>query len=321
MTLLWHYLINQFLNGTKKSFRKAVKLSRFHDTHLFQRMTDNPGDAQYILCYNRYHDYHLALMDAYNIWVSKGGHQKGDTLNLDQLLALLPGKINKADHKIQDVYEKGTPRYAQLFPNSHYPFNSGAKELRIDALKALSLEIGSELALAAAKTIVDDAYHALTTAKDTQEESKESKDDGSEALEVARVDAMTCQYKNLGIMMDKFPSEPKMIENLFDVDTLNHPEQCIWKGHLDPKEIHPTLIHTFEAGDMMRLKSTGHGDILAFLATTPGGTDSAEINVAAEHEKIFDVAQFGVDDYATHRYLTIINKSDTLETRFLLELY
>ncbi len=44
---LWHYLINQFLTKTKTNFRKAVKLSNYHDavlnilTHIEQILMQN----------------------------------------------------------------------------------------------------------------------------------------------------------------------------------------------------------------------------------------------------------------------------------------
>lgn len=317
----WHYLDIQFLIATRNNYKKAYKLSIEHDSRLKKRMDDNPGDADYIEAYNRYHILHVAYLAAYNDWKVKGGAQKGETLNLDQLLKLLPGKINSIDWKIQDVHTKGTPRYTQLFPNAHKPFYTGTKETKIAAVETLNGAIGAEVPLAAVKIIVDGLYTTLIDAMAVQSGAKSTTSTASSSVELARIKAMTGQYQNLGFFINKFADNTDMIEPLFDVETLTDPAQTIWKGHLDPLENHPTLIHTFEAGDMMRLKSTGNGGLKAFLASIPGGTDSTPVTTEAHLEKIFDVTNFNVTDYAVHRYLTIINTSDTKETRFLLELY
>jgi len=321
MNTRWHFMINQFLVATRNNFKKAFKLSREHDSRLKKRMDENPDDTDYPIAYNRYHVFHLELVTAYNHWKNQGGMQKGDTISLEQLLNMLPKRINKLDLKIQPIHEKGSSRYTQLFPNAHIPFYSGTQDTKISAVKTLSLAIGSELALAPAKIDVDIIYTELLAAKDEQTGTKEHKDIAASSLEKARLRAMTGQYQNVGFFINKFPDDPDSIESLFDATTLTNPEQTMWCGHLDPLENHPTLIRTFAEGDMMRLKSNGDGDLRAFLASTPGGIDSTEINVTAHQETIFDVADFHVTDYSTHRYLTIINKSNDKETRFLVELY
>jgi hypothetical protein len=317
----WHYLENQFEIGTRYSFKKAYKISLFHDTRLHDRATDHPTDTDYQEAYTEYHPLHLALSTAFSNWKAIGGLQKGETLTLTQLLALLPARINNIDAKIQVVHLKGSPRWVQLFPNKHLPFYTGSQNNRIKAVESLSTAIGSEPALAAVKTEVDAKYDELIVAKTSQISAIDYTDSASNILEKARVEAMECQYKNLGLFIHKFPQNPDLIESLFDVSTLTNPEQTIWKGHLEPLENHPTLIHTFESGDMIRLKSTGNGDIKAYLASTPGGVDSTPVEVTSHHELTFDVADFHVTNYAVNRYLTIINKSDTKETRFLVELY
>jgi hypothetical protein len=317
----WHYLVNQFLVATRYSYKKSVKLSREHDNRLKKQMDDHPDDPDYATAYNRYHPLHLALEAAYNEWKSKGGMQKGDTLTLKQLLKLLPARITNIDARIQAIHEKGSSRWTQLFPKSHIPFYSGGQDERIGAVESLSSAIGSESAMATIKTEVNAIHTDLISAKNVQDGAKTATDSTSNIVEKARCAAMVGQYQNLGFFINKFPEDQDSIVLLFDVATLTNPEQTIWKGHLDPLENHPTLIHTFAEGDMMRLKAIGDGDIKAYLASTPGGMDSTEISVTANHEIIFDVADFHVTDYSTHRYLTIINKSSEKETRFLIELY
>jgi hypothetical protein len=321
MNRRWHYLINQCLSTTVNNYKKAYKVSREHDMRLKKRMDDYPTDLDYVTAYERYHPAHVALEKAYNFWKSKGGLQKGETLTLMQLLVLLPERINKIDVKIQAVYEKGSERYVQLFPLSHKPFYRGKQDTKINAVETLSLSIGSDADLAAVKTIVDGIHEELIIAQTEQTGAKGTTDTASGLVEEARIKVMTIQYQNIGFLINKFPNQPDMIEPLFDVETMTNPEQTIWKGHLDKLEVHPTLIHTFAAGDMMRLKSTGKGKIAAYLASIPSGTDSTEMSVEAHQELIFDVSKFNVLDYSKNRYLTLVNKSDVEETRFVVELY
>lgn len=321
MVRSWHFSINQFLVATKQNIKKAFKLSIFHDTHLKKRMDDNPGDTDYAFAYNRYHPLHIMLYTAYTSWKGKGGMQKGETLSVKQLLKLLPAKVNKIDLKIQDVHEKGSSRYVQLFPKAHKPFYRGSQDSRILALNVLSLTIGSETELAAVKTIVDAAYNELNDAKNRQEESKGTKIDSSVMVEAARVAAMVGQYQDVGFFINKFPTQPKLMESLFDISTLTNPDQVIWKGHLDILEIHALLIRTFEIGDKIRIKSLMKGDIGLYLASHPGGTDSAEVLCSGLHQITFDVALFEVENLKEHRYLTIVNKSATQETMFVVQLY
>jgi len=321
MTEEWHYLVNQFDNATNDNDKLAYKASLFHKSRLFERMNAFPLDLDYPILYNRYNPLHLDLETKYFDLINKGGVQKGKTLTLDQELKLLPGRINKYDILIQNVHEKGSERYVELFPKGHKPFYSGSKDNRIAAVGTFNTGIGSEVALAAVKLLVVGTFNDLINARNVQQGAKGSKTTGSGIFEAARYAAMVGQYRNLGFMINKFPETPDMIRPLFDVESLTNPQQTIWRGHLDILENHPALIRTFQAGDMMRLKSTGKGGLMAYLSSTPGGTDSTKVVVAAGQELKFDVALFNVSDYSTHRYLTIINISETFETRFIIELY
>ena len=317
----WHFTINQFLVATRNNYKKALTLSIEHDLRQKSCMENNPGDPDYVLAYNRYHPLHEALQMAYVQWKSQGGMQKGDTLSVRQLLKLLPGKINTIDRKIQDVHEKGSARYKQLFPHYHKPFYRGSIDERISAVNALSKTMGDEPALAALKIMADNAYDALLASKAEQTGAKSITSVKSSQMETARINAMVCQYQNVGFYINKFPTQPERIESLFDVSTLTNPEQVIWRGQLDAGEIHPLMVHTFYPGDIIRIKGIGPADIKAYLASTPGGTDSIAVLITANHSLKFDVTKFEVSDHAVHRYLTLVNTSETDDTRFFVQLY
>ena len=123
MKKTWHYLINQFANTTVTNFKKALKLSNYHDALLKKAMTENPGDPDWAFLYNRYNPLHLTYANAYTKWKKAGGTQEGQTLNLDQLLLLLITKINKWDVQVQNVFE--IPRLQKDFSRWMLPLAKG----------------------------------------------------------------------------------------------------------------------------------------------------------------------------------------------------
>ncbi len=83
MNTTWKYLVIQFLSVTNGNYKKAVKLSNYHDAALRAKAAQDP---LLIPIYNRYHVLHLLLIKEYNLWKSAGGIQEGQTLNVEQML-------------------------------------------------------------------------------------------------------------------------------------------------------------------------------------------------------------------------------------------
>jgi hypothetical protein len=321
MTKPWHYLENQFLNETEDSFKKAVKLCDYHDHELKRAMDDDPLDPDWATLYNRHHPLKIALTNEYNAWKSSGGSQESQTLNVKQLLKLMAGKVNNWDRRSQDFYADTTPRYKEIWPDLHKPFYGHGIEDRINAVNQLSINIGTDPVMITIKGEVDTYFGQLDTARTVQDGAKGAVKVHSTAVNFARIEAMTMQYGDMGFLMNKFYQNPTLVRVFHDVETLTDPDQTIWRGHLDALEVHPVLIHTFLNDDQMRVKITGDADATVYLATTEGGTDSAGLVITAHHERLITISDFGVGSLSTHRYLTIVNNSNTTETRFLVELY
>lgn len=329
MKQLWHYLVNQFLNSTKDNFKKALKLSNYHDAYLNAKRAEDPTDPDWDTLYNRYHPHHLALVAAYTAWKNAGGQQEGQTLNVDQFLELLVTRAAKWDALVQatDGFEKGTPAYKSIFPNGRAPFYSGSKIGRIEAVNTLSQSLTGIVDLDPVKTLVDAFYGQLDTANDTQEGAKGTTKFKSQSLEQQRVETMIEQYRNLGFLIDKGANNPEFISVFFDLNVLRESRQSVFTGTLDPEETEAVLIHTFSFDDELRLHITGEDTIPAgtmvnfYLATTPGGTDSTavavEVNAAAT---TIEASAFGITEYGTHRYLTAVNPN-LVETHYEVELF
>ena len=322
--LKWQYLVNQLLNCTKKNFKKALKLSRYHDAQLLKAMNNNPGDPDYTTAYDRYHLLHQALETAYSTWTSKGGVQQGATLNITQLMKLMTAKVDRWWGSIINVYPEGTPRFKTIFPKLRKPFSAtNTRSSRIAAVSSLGANIGSDAALVAQKAEVDLYYSQISAGSTAQTGDKGDLKTASTSLENARVAAMTGQYQNLGFFINKFPSTPEKIAPLFDVETITSPSQVIWKDNLNLNETLSIMEHTFAAGDMMRLKCTGITNtdkITFYLASTPGGINSTPVQILINHQQTIDVTAFAVADYHVNRFLTVVNNS-VGQTKFLVQLY
>jgi hypothetical protein len=319
MKKIWQYLIIQFLNATKHNFKKAVKLSNYHDADLNLKKASEP---LLVPIYNRYHLLHQALINEYNAWKSAGGMQEGQTLNLDQLLEDAVKLLPQWEVDVQaagPAFLKGTPNYVTIFPDGRKPFTTGSLDIRILAFKTLSTNMSPFVPLAALATTVMTTYTNLDGARDAQEGAKGTVKTDSGKVETARVNAMTMQWRDLGFSMDAFWDKPNYIESMFDLTTLRESRQHIFTGTLDPSENEGVLIHTFLGDDKLRLKSNGNATINFYLSNVPNGTNSTPVVVGPNIELETEISAFNVPDYGTYRYLTAVNQSVSDSTQYIVE--
>ena len=332
MEKIWHYLINQFINSTKYNYKKMLKLSNYHDARLKKMMIDNPTDPEWAVLYNRYHPFHEAYVKAYNVWKTAGGQQKGQTLNIKQLLVLLRTKINKWDAMIQavDGFEKGGASHLTLFPKGHRPFVAGAKAARVAAVKVLGESLApfalANAQIGAVKSLVDTFSTLLNDASISHQGSKGGTKSKSTAVEQQRIIVGTEQYRSLGSLIVKCADKPQIIAPFFELAVLRDHRQITFTGILNPAETETVLTHTFVADDELVLLLTSEATLppqteaAFYLATTEGGTDSTPVLITARAAKTtIQVSEFGITDYGTHRYLTAVNTSAT-ELQYKVEM-
>ena len=318
MDKLWKYLENQFLVVTRKNYKKAVKLSNYHDADLNVKKATEP---LLVPIYNRYHPLHVILVSEYNKWKSAEGSMEGKTEALNQLLNdTYNDNMDSWDVAVQNVFLKGTPDYKAIFPNGRKPFTKGSVDERINAYDTLTENMDPYAGLAATKALVAAAYTALDDARDKQEGSKGTVKTGSGKVIAAVIAAMTMQWRDLGFAMDAFWDKLDYVESMFDVDTLRKKRQTRFTGTLDPSEKEEVVTRTMLGDDEIKAKSNGNAIIRLYLASTPGGTNSDFVEILANEEKKFLASEFNVPDFGTHRYLTVINTSVSEETQYIIDL-
>ena len=315
----WKYLDNQFITATRSNYKKAVKLSNYHDADLNIKKATEP---LLVPIYNRYNPLHLTLVNEYNAWKTAGGSQEGQTLNLVQLLDLAYSKIPLWDINVQaagPAFMKGTPNYLAVFMNGRSPFTLGSIDDRINAYDTLVKNMAPFAPLAATMAQAAAVFTNLDKARDAQAGAKGTVKTGSGKVEAACKAAMTMQWRNLGFAMDAFWDKPLYIESMFDVQTLRESRQRIFTGTLNPSENEAVLIHTFLGDDEIKLKSNGNAAINFYLATTASGTNSKPVTADANTETVIVLSAFGISDYGTHRFLTAINQSASNSTQYEVE--
>ncbi len=332
METTWHYLVDQFVNATEGNYKKALRLTNYHDAYLKKMMDEHPLEPDWTTLYNRYHPFHDEYVRKFSAWETAGGSQKGQTLNLDQYLLLLVNKINRWDSLVQSVstFEKGTPNYLAIFPRGYKPYNSGAKTARVNAVNTLAGNMQPfavvNPAILAIQGEVQTFYTTIDGVRDTQEGAKGGTKQNSEEVELSRIEVMTEEYRDLGFLINKGAEEPLRIAPFFELLVLRDHQQVKFTGTLDAGENEAVLIHTFLGDDEIELEITGDAvppgtQVQFYLATTPNGTDSTVVNVTANAAKItIQASAFGAIDFGTHRYLTAVNSSG-VELHYVVELF
>ncbi len=318
MEKLWKYIENQFVTATRNSFKKALKLSNYHDAALLKAKNSDPV---FVPLYDRYHPLHLKYVSSFSAWQSAGGGREGETLNVKQLLDAALLKLDDWDVDIQVVYKKTTPRYKAIFNNGRKPFNEGGLDSRINAFNTLSVNIGIDPALAAVKALIDTTYTALDNARDEQEGAKGDTVVSSGKVNTDRIAIMNMQYRNLGWVMDNmFDNLETIAAALFDQETLRTKQQKEFNGTLAPLENKAVCTRTLLADDGLHLKVDGDGAVAFYLGTQVNATDSTAVIIAANDDQKIVAAAFGITDYGTHRFLTAVNQSNLVSTHYLVEL-
>ena len=179
----WSFLQNRFDNVTKRNFRRMYLMSTDHFDKLAARSTDPDIAALYILG--------KPAFDAFTAQYVKNGTDASNyqmhTLRVEnQLNALRSTLIRKWDVRIQNIFDANSPEYLSLLPNGRGPFQSGAYDLRISAVRSLAHQLAQYPALSSLQVDVDTFHAQFLTARSTQQGVENLDQDNSDELEDAR---------------------------------------------------------------------------------------------------------------------------------------
>ncbi len=304
----WKFTEDQFEIETRGSVKKAVILSIAHDNNLrilsFQYPLLSP-------LYTRYHPLHLLFMSGYDSLSSSGSLKHGERESVSQ--SLVAAKLLLTEEwmpAILLIYKKKSPRFKAIFPNGLKSFNKGGIDKKIKAFDLLSLNIGTDPALATIKGVIDTTYTALHLARTNQNAAKIYTSGNSVLLETLRFNAMKMQYRNLGYIMDNFcDTVAIMCALVFDLVTLRESPQVIFKGTILRMASRNILSHTFLADDQFAVKIIGTGSYRFWLSPTANSNENTEVEILANIKTVIKLSQFEVTDYANNRFLNLESTS------------
>lgn len=219
MNTLWKYAENTFEVVTRGSFKLMSILITDHKARCTLLSNADPMNQTLIDALTDATATHAAWTAAYTAWDSCRGEYKGTTQAFYQKLEELSSlKIRQWDAGIQTMFLEGTPEYTTLLPQGREPFQKGALDMRVAAVRTLADRLVSYPVL----TILMGQVNAFLTELDTLRASQQLKetevDTCSAALEVQRVATASQMYRNLGRFMVLYWQNPVQIEDCFDMN-------------------------------------------------------------------------------------------------------
>ncbi len=304
------------LTVTDGSYRLAIRISTFH----LERLKTKTGDLVYDELIDRYTPLHNNLLTAYNAWKGQGGSQLGQTIDFNNLLLLLRGtKIGKWDIAIQNIYDDKTSVYKTLLPHGRKPFQHGKQEDILSAVKVLGEATAKDPKLKDTNTEITGFYNDLQKAFDSQKQSIGNTSLTSEAVEKARVEMCVGQYANLGGIIQANPADSDAICYFFDQVALREGTQVIYTGSTKPGIYKNILVHTFAAGDKLKLKGNDSAvEQWFYLAAQKDAKPTGDkvIKVPAGQSLTVPVEELGD---LSNRYLMVYNPSADVKGEWTVE--
>lgn len=181
----------------------------------------NAQDVDIAACHGRLTTAMTGFSKAWSVWQNLDATYGGKTDVLEGLIGQLSSKlIRQWDVAIQNAFLDDTPEYAKILPGGRGPFQSGAIEDRVQAVKTLGERLGKFAQLASVQTAVTTFHASLKAARDTQKGQEGARDTASNDAETARVALAAVLYANVGRLMEKHSAEPHRIEDYFDLSLI-----------------------------------------------------------------------------------------------------
>ena len=315
MERVWIYLINPILTSSQGSNIIGIRVSNFHDGALFNGTAD-PFISD---LYDNYHPIHQAYITANNTYKSKTGLQIGTTNAFTLLVDNLANvKINAWDASIQVVYPKGSSKYIALLPNGHSPFQTGTQLERIAAASALSLSIGTDLALAGVKKNIDNYVSDLTLSDTAQKGAFNAVDIASKALELARVAMAQAQFGDLGAMINQYQTDATQATAYFDLEAIRKGKQIYFVNSVKKTANKFIVERTVDAEAQMILTNTGVTVLRFYLSDKKTGAIGATfVELAPDTDKTVYVSDLG--DITLLHFLMVYNPDTINKGEYTVE--
>ncbi len=156
----------------------------------------------------------------YLVWYASHGPSKGETKGFNDIIALLPAKLDDWQDAIKRVFPIDSKEFVIIFPNQRKDFYSGSQ---IDRLVRIQSLVSTMKTYSDLKEIMDDvsAYAELLSATLETKEIKQDDVESSTAALIAAYDDMAKYlWMNMNDLINIFIDDPEQVCNYFDMALL-----------------------------------------------------------------------------------------------------
>jgi hypothetical protein len=255
----WIHISNPFEAVTKESRRKMLILITDHTS----RLQNGVAVAVINTLYTRTAPVKLDFSNKYSTWSVANGQWKAETNRVNAGLKDLSGtKIENWDIRIQMIFTQGSADYQALLPRRRVPFQEGTMDERIAAVHTLGEALDAypgEASLVTLKGEVDAFYTDLLGKRNVQQQREQAVKNASDVLEAARVVCADMMFRNLGMLIDTYPTEPGMITNYYQMDLMrDQPDNSVeYDGVLGQGETRAAVSTGITQTSSILIRNTG----------------------------------------------------------------
>ena len=314
----WSLLRNTFDNVSKFNYKRALLMGSDHDDKLSGEAQANPDLLPF---YQQFHNAFYAFEKAYQAVNSNFSLYQGHTMQVENTFGELMSTLaRKWDVMVQIEYDQNSPEYKMLLADGRKPFQSGAYDLRINAVASFLYNISNNTS--ADFTNLESSVNTWllnTQTLRTQQQQTEARDKTlRQDLENARQNMtntmhtvffkLCAYYSNLNnlVKVESF-YELKYFRATPTKNTGATGTTATNALTLLPNEQKVLLKGSFTENDVFEIKNTGNGTLMFWLAnseTAPMPVDA--FNLSAGDSGTPDGIELG-DGSNTFTHLLVKN--------------
>lgn len=307
--MAWSYFRNPFDNVSKTNFKRMLLLARDHRDKLSQYINDPEIAALYQTLNAAFTQYETA----YTTVNSNAAFYRGNTKIVEGLFYELSSqKIRQWDIWIQNVFLDNSPQYSMLLPNNRKPYQTGAYEMRIDAVSTLEMSLQKFPQLNNVLVDVQTFLQTLNDARTAQQQAETVDTSLRQGLENSRLALSKAMHKVFGFLLYKHSENPDEISRYYEMKYLQTPTNTSNKTFVKYSVSSNGRITLFDgqlgSNSLITVKVKGAGTIKLFTTSDTNATPPNEmLEVNSSEEQTFYASE--ISDNSGFNWLVAVNDS------------
>ncbi|WCL81994.1 hypothetical protein PPO43_02620 [Saprospira sp. CCB-QB6] len=273
---LWLFLQNTFDNRTKKNFKLMYLLATDHIDRLRRRALREPRIdplLQYLI------PYYDAYITHYRKRQLDTRNYRINTLTIERLLAELSGSLIRTwDVLIQVQHPITSIEYQALLPRGRAPFQTGAYEMRIDAVFVLADSLQRFSSLSNLEQDVRQFAQQIRDARGAQQGIEEEEDGNGGELERLRIELADAIHYVFAGLLQIYNKSLHIVEELYEMQYLRSTgnSKAVDEAlnslsvNLAPSSRERFLENELEMDQRLVLTNTGGAAVMAYTLANAG---------------------------------------------------